>query len=187
MRGKRCRGSWPTCFNTVVYGELFATAAPVLATLIWVFPITALSGHARWGLIAAGRQRDVLVAEIAGSVTMLGVGILLIPQLKAVGGAMAIVSSSLVVWGVTHTFAAKYVNRLPLLGPSLYPGLLAVLGAGLGYTFGASPWQASAIGAGLFGLSTLWVASQLMADFRQLARAKADIEPHARLLPGNVS
>jgi O-antigen/teichoic acid export membrane protein len=80
-----------------VYGDAFSLAGTTLAVLVWTIPLTLFSGHARWALIARGEQRFVLVAQIAGAITTVSAGWWAMAQWGALGGAIAMVSSSLIV------------------------------------------------------------------------------------------
>lgn len=170
-----------------IYGEPFSAAAPVLMVLVWVFPTTALSGHARWSLIAAGQQRRLLIAQTAGFGAMLVTGLVLIPRLKAVGGAVSILIASLVVWGVSHAFATVHVARLPFLTAIIRPGVVALVSGLLGYSMASSPWMVATIAAMTFIPCAFLVDRELLPDLRRLACAKADIEPRFGALPGEVS
>ena len=171
----------------LIYGEPFSAAAPVLVALIWVFPTTVLSGHAQWSLIAAGQQRRLLIAQTAGFGAMLVTGLVLIPRLQAVGGAVSILVASLVVWGVSHAFATVHVTRLPFLTAIIRPGFVALVSGLLGHSMASSPWMVATIAAMTFIPCALLVDPELLPDLRRLACAKADIEPRFRALPGEVS
>jgi O-antigen/teichoic acid export membrane protein len=47
-----------------IFGDAFAAGGPSFALIIWTFPITLLSDHARWALIAAARVGPVLRLSI---------------------------------------------------------------------------------------------------------------------------
>jgi O-antigen/teichoic acid export membrane protein len=171
----------------LIYGERFSAAAPVLVTLVWVFPTTALSGHARWSLIAAGQQRFLLMAQTAGFGAMLLSGLVLIPRLQAVGGALSILVASLVVWGVSHAFATVHVGRLPFFTAIIRPVIVALASGLLGYSIASSLWMVATIATVTFIPCALVVDPDLLPDLRRLARAKADVEPRFGALPGKVS
>jgi len=110
----------------VVFGKEFAQAATTLAVLIWSLPLTLLNGHARWALIAINKQRYVLYAQSSGTLTTVIACLLLIPSFGPVGGAVAMVCCSLVVWIVAHVNATRRIAPIPSLNLVWRPALLAV-------------------------------------------------------------
>lgn len=162
----------------LAYGAAFAPAAAPLAVLAWVLPVSLLSGHARFALIAAGHQTQELVAQLAGSVVMVAGCLLAIPLLGPVGAGVAMVAAGAVVWGVAHRFAAARVASLPSLGPVWRPVLAAGLAllAALGTRrLGAVPPLLPA-GAALlaFALAAFVLDSRLLRDLHRLAGAKGE-------------
>jgi PST family polysaccharide transporter len=83
---------------TTVYGELFAPAGPMLQWLAVVAVVAALSGHYRFGLIAAGHQNWETLAAALGALGAL----VLIPfgygLTGGTGAAMGLVAAEIVVW-----------------------------------------------------------------------------------------
>lgn len=161
----------------VVFGERFGTAAPAFAILVWAFPITTLGGHARWSLIANGQQRCVLLAQTAGAAVALPISPFLILRFGAVGGAIAMVAATLVVWLTAHLYALRHVGRIPLLPSVGWPLSLAILVAVPLALFDPSPWLpwlkaillASAVVLAPFGNPAF------LPDLRLLAQAKSDL------------
>lgn len=162
----------------LAYGAAFAPAAAPLAVLAWVLPVSLLSGHARFALIAAGHQTQELVAQLAGSGVTIAGCLLLIPTVGPVGAGVAMVTASAVVWGVAHRFATARVASLPSLGPVWRPVLAAGLAllAELGTRrLGVIPPLLPA-GAALlaFALAAFVLDSRLLGDLRRLAGAKGE-------------
>jgi O-antigen/teichoic acid export membrane protein len=118
----------PIC--RLAYGPAFSAAQTQFAILIWALPVSLLSGHARFGLIASGHQRRELAAQAAGVVVTLGLGLLFVTRFGAEGAALAMVVSQVVVWGIAHCAARGPLGPLPWLRPLLGP-LGAAVAAGL--------------------------------------------------------
>jgi len=160
----------PLC--ALVFGERFAVAGPVLSVGIWVVPATLLSGHARSVLVASGLQRFVLYAQLSGGVVMLLGGFLLIPRSGTVGGAIAMVASSLVTLLVSHSLATRWVTAMPLLrqllGPVAAVGL-ATIGVRAA-SFG--PWWDGVVAGAIFSAAALIFDRRLRADLRLLVGAR---------------
>ena len=102
-----------------LFGPPFAEAASSLAVLVWVLPLTMLSGHARWSLIAAGRQSRVLWAQLAGAaIDAAKRSHALIPSnggpRRSAGPRW---SQASVVWWVAHAFAGTALDEACHLWP----------------------------------------------------------------------
>jgi O-antigen/teichoic acid export membrane protein len=118
---------------TSVYGEAFAPAGVVLQWLAGVAVAAALSGHYRYGLIAAGHQNIEMVVSALGSL----VALVLIPigygSLGPSGAAMGLFVAEIVVWWSAWWWAHR---RLGLAGHTrilILPIAAAVLAAGLAW------------------------------------------------------
>ena len=112
--------------STFIFGDKFTATALPLAILIWVLPVTLLSGHVRWTLIASHLQRYALYAQVAGTVVILATSLLLIDEYGAVGASVAMLACALTVWGVQYYFVRKLIGTTPFIGAALKPFLLAL-------------------------------------------------------------
>lgn len=167
----------------IAFGDAFAGAALPFTVLVWALPLGLLSGHARFGLIAAGEQTRELRAQLVGAVVTVVVGISAIQALGAVGGAVAMLASNLAVWVVAHRAMSAHVAPIPFLGPVWRPALWAAVLAGVALWFersasadlglGApSPWiTAPVVGAAFLAAAPL-LDRALLRDLRRLAGAK---------------
>ena len=110
---------------TLIYGDRFGAAWPVLAILIFVVPVQFLSGHHRWALIAAGHTRAVLNSGIAGAaVTVAGCAVF--SQVwGAAGGAVASLGSSVLIMAVSMRACRRHGFALPVSGSMVRPVLVA--------------------------------------------------------------
>ncbi len=160
---------------TLAFGEQFSPAAPAFAILIWVVPTTLLAGHARWALIAAGRERYVLYSQLSGAITVLILGFALVPMFHALGAAVSMLIASLVVWLSAHTFAVRFIGRLPGLSLAWLPLAIAFLSGVLGALAGSSIWMGAVIASAVYGLCALLADAELLPDLRRLAHAKSEI------------
>lgn len=155
----------------LAFGTPFVPAGEVLAMLVWTFPITALSGHARWALIAVGGRRYVLLAQLAGLVATLLGGLALIPHLGAKGAALASVAGYVIVWAVAHACAAARVGRMPL-AVVIRPAVLALVLGPAAALLAPSCWQAATVATVVYGLCALVVDRELRAELLRLAQAR---------------
>jgi O-antigen/teichoic acid export membrane protein len=163
-----------------VFGAQFEAAARALGVLVWVIPVTLLSGHARGLLVVAGAQRCVLVAQIAGLAVTVGAGIALVTTLGDAGAAAAAVGGALAVWMVAHGYARRQRTPPPPLALAIRPAALALV-AGCAGTLLPYPPFVQAFGACLlFGMLAPFVDRRLVPDVIQLAHAKARFAAPAR-------
>ena len=96
--------------------KLYVPLLVPFAILVWMLPIHLLSGHARFSLIASGHQRYELLAQAAGVVTTVGVGLALVGRWGAVGASVTMVTSAAVVWVVAQVYAQRFLGPLSFFG-----------------------------------------------------------------------
>lgn len=159
--------------TVLVFGSRFAAAAPVVTVMAWVFPVSLLSGHARWSLVASGAQSRVVLAQLTGTIMLAALGIPLTLILGATGAAMASVASAVAVWLAAHTLAARAGTRPPSFAPALGPAALA-----LGLILGARGldlhgWSAG-LGALVFAVAAPLIDRRLLPDLARVGAARAD-------------
>ena len=152
---------------TLIFGPNFVTAAPVLMILAWVFPLRVLTGHGRWSLIAAGKQKHLLRAELVGACTLVVSAAVAIPLLDAPGAALALFAAILASGCVTQIATRKHVGMLSLLRPVLHPIAAAAAAIILAPLVTDDPLLRGLLGGGIFFAVG---ASQLRAFFRNLHR-----------------
>lgn len=166
--------SKPICI--FVFGETFESAALPMAVLIWSLPLTLLNGHPRWALIAKGKQRYVLIAQLSGTVTTLAMCFWLIPKYGPLGGAMAMVCCSAMVWVVAHVSATRWVAPMPSIGMVWRPILLSgALIAGV-MMLDVDSIVAGVAGSVLFALVAPLLDSRLVQDIHALSQIKNDLQ-----------
>lgn len=114
-----------------LYGPSFAPAGPVLQWLAAVCAVATLSGHYRFGLIAAGRQTTEMMTTGLGAL----VALLSIPigyrAAGPAGTAVGLLAAEIAVWGAAWWCARRLQNlhgHLRLLSrPVVAAALTAVL------------------------------------------------------------
>lgn len=163
----------------IAFGARFAIAAPTFAMLAWVLPISLLSGHARFALIASGNQKLELWAQLLGAGITIGTGVFLVPKLGGVGAALTMIVATSCVWVVAHGATRYTVARLPFFGPLWRPAVAAAAGA-LAATQIAphAAWAQAGIACGSMLLAAPLLDRRLLADARALAEAKSFPQPH---------
>jgi O-antigen/teichoic acid export membrane protein len=168
----------------LLFGEPFRKASAALSVLVWTFPITVISGHARWSLIAAGHARDGMHAQLAG----LGVAALsswlLIGPFGAVGAASALIAACLAAWGVTQILAVRRGLRVPAMTP-LIPAFTAAAVLYLARLVRWDAWIECTLGVLLFGILALCADRVVLKDLRWLLRVDAPVQPESAVGTGS--
>jgi O-antigen/teichoic acid export membrane protein len=155
-----------------VFGPGFDAAALPLSILLWALPIIMASGHARWGLLAAGHQDLMLRGQIAGTVATVIICAALVPPYGAEGAAVGLIASNLVTWLVSDYLFRQRVGPLPLWGFLKPLGTAAAVGAVAIQTLGRG-WTAGIAAGVTFVLLALVVERRLPADVRRLGGKSA--------------
>lgn len=153
----------------IAFGDDFRAAGDALAILAWSLPITLVSGHSRWSLVACGQQRYGLVSQIVGAAVTAGFGFALIPSYGARGAAVTNLVAAALSWGVSQFYAVRYLEKMPFLLASAKPALGAAAALGVAH-FVPNPWLATAAAAGVYIVLALLIERELVADVRNLAR-----------------
>ena len=156
-----------------IFGEPFSVSAPVLAVLIWAVPLRMLSDHARWSLIAVGRQGAVLIAETVGATVLVAVGVFLIPTYMAGGAALALVSGILAGGIVLFLQAEKFVGGMRIVRNIALPLLAASGATGVATLMADGAVHRTLFGSGLYVVIGVFAIRGLLTDFRILVNAKS--------------
>ena len=157
---------------TTIFGSGFAAAAPALAILVWVIPVTILSGHARWALIVAGVQSRVLYAQLIGLAAGALAGIPLVLWWGDAGAAIAGLASTLTVWTVSHGYAMQLPARQPGFLLLARPLLIAAIAGAAALSTDLAPWVQAILGVALFSGVAPLVDRSLIPDLVRLAHTK---------------
>lgn len=165
---------------TILFGERFSASVPAFNVLVWTFPVTLLSGHARWTLVAARRARDMLVAQLAGGVVAIVAGPLLIGRYGVVGAAATMAIACVAIWAAAQAFVTVRVRAAPL-APCLRPVALAAAILVLARSIDANPWVACAAGVIAYGVLAPLVDRALSGDFARIQQARSLRSLHAEV------
>lgn len=156
----------------LVFGAKFAAAGPALTVLAWALPLRMISGHSRWSLIAAGGQKYLLQAEVAGVATLLAVAITFIPLWGAAGAAAGFVAAIIVSFSITQVHCARLVAPNRPLRAMWQPFALAAGLMTVGHFVEISFWAQAGSAALAYGGLLVWNFKGLYADLVRVAYAK---------------
>jgi PST family polysaccharide transporter len=156
----------------LIFGPRLVEAAPVLAVMIWMLPITLCSGHARWGLTAIGEQRKVLWAHIIGVAVLAVLCPMLGSRLGSVGYAIGAVAGPFAIWLAAHVFARLDGNAPPSFLIVLRPLVLALAAVFAVPALQLGLWATVGVLAAFVALAPV-LDPKLIGDIGRLGRAKA--------------
>ena len=117
---------WPACFLaaggtlfapvllTSVFGEAYDQAVVPFQIVIWMIPVTWLSGHFRYSLIAGGRQDLDFAASASAAVTTVVLAVILGRTHGAPGVAAALLAAGLVNAGVAGSAMLRAIGTIRL-------------------------------------------------------------------------
>lgn len=166
----------------LLFGPGFEKAAAPFTILVWTFPLTLLSGHARWILIAAKRGNDMLISQIAGVAAAIPAAWVLIGPLGfgAVGAAMAMSLACAVVWAVSQIFTHLRGHDVPVL-PAMPAILMAALVVAGAHVLTLDPWVETGLGMAVFLAAAFAFDHHLIDELRHLAKGEppSEISTHS--------
>ena len=155
----------------LIFGREFGAAATSLAILIWTVPVMFLAGHARWSLILEHNEIEVFRSQVVGLITVVVLGLLLVPRYAEIGAAAAALGGNMGVWVSSYVLAWYRKVETPPLALAAKPLLLATalaLSTGL---VALSAMAEAAIALLLYLLVAPLVDRALWSDTLHLARA----------------
>lgn len=152
----------------LLFGPGFEAAAGPFGILVWTFPLTLLSGHARWILIAAKRGNDMLVSQVAGVAAAIPAAWLLIGPFGALGAAMAMMLACTVVWVVSQIYTHRRGHDVPVM-PAMPAILAAAAVIAATKLLHLDAWTATGAGIAAYAIAGLLIDRHLITEVRQLA------------------
>ncbi|HEX3239246.1 MAG TPA: polysaccharide biosynthesis C-terminal domain-containing protein [Solirubrobacterales bacterium] len=157
----------------LVYGKEYADAEPVLLVLAAAFPLLVMLNLSGAALDGLGKVRLTLIGMLAATVVDATLAITLVPELDAVGAAIANAGAQVTAALILLFFLRRSLGpmhlRLPMLAPMLAVSVLAGLAGWL--AAGTLPDHFSVLAAAPAFFVVLTVSSLLL---RPLPREDAD-------------
>jgi O-antigen/teichoic acid export membrane protein len=160
----------------IALGPKLGGAAPLLEIMAWMVPITLASGHARWGLTAAGQQVKVLWAQICGVVVTLATVLVAHHFLGLVGYAIGTIAGFVAVWAASHYFAKAQGCHPPSPLIALPAMLSAAAVIALADYLDAGIWQGMGLIAAMAVTAPL-IDRKLISDAIDLGRSRVHNAP----------
>ena len=130
---------------TVGYGPQFSGGGPVLAILIWAIPITILSGHYRFILIAFDLQERLLLWTLISVAVACALAYPLIPTLGGAGAAWGLLAGNGVCFGLCYATVMRQVAPIGFARSIWRPGLATGLALPAGFSLAEEVWSRTAV------------------------------------------
>lgn len=153
----------------LLFGPPFIEAAVPFSIIVWTFPLTLVSGHARWLLVASNRSGEMLLSQVAGVIAALATSIALILPMGTTGAAIGMTAAALAVWIASQVLAARKGTPVPWR-PCILPMLTAaaiIVAAGW---WQADPWLEAAAGVAVLAAIALLLDRPLRETLAAVAR-----------------
>lgn len=157
----------------LLFGPGFERAAEPFSILVWTFPLTLLSGHARWILIASKHGNDMLISQIAGVAAAIPAAWLLIGPagFGPMGAAAAMSLACLVVWAVSQFYTHIRGHDVPVL-PALPAIAVAAVIIFAAHALALNPWLALGAGMAVFLVAAFAFDHHLIDELTHLAKGE---------------
>lgn len=137
---------------TLAYGQQFAGGGVALAILIWAIPLTMLSGHYRFILIAFDLQERLLLWTMVSVAVACGLAYALVPVLGGAGAAWGLLAGNAVCFLLCYWTVTSQVASIGFLRAIWRPSLAALAAVGLAAGAGSGEWLSTAIALCAYGL-----------------------------------
>jgi O-antigen/teichoic acid export membrane protein len=147
----------------LAYGGDFAQGGPLLAMLVWVIPVAALSGHYRHLLLAYDLQGLMLAWTTAGAIVACALTWSLTPELGAMAGSVGVVAGNIALLVLSWWTTRKRICKIGFLRPLGAPAaaFLASLAALLLET---NRWIEAALASAIYAGMFCWLRRDLAAE-----------------------
>jgi len=154
---------------TLVYGPQYHEAVVVFRVMIWLIPLSLMSGHYRYSLIAFDRQRLEFLATACGAGLTVVLNVILVPHYGLMGAACTLVASEALIWGVAYYFARCTIAEIPFCYHVWRPLIGGVaLAGGLYFLPPVSIWMAGGSALLVYCLVLSIIQPTVLSDVRSI-------------------
>jgi O-antigen/teichoic acid export membrane protein len=162
-----------------MFGAPFAAATPAFSVMVWMLPIILLSDHVKWVLLSSGAEHSVIRIQIPGALLMAASGVLLVPRIGNLGGAVAMVVAFVFVWCGLSLLSWRRLGWAPV-APAVTPAVVAAASLALARQVELPATLEGAAVAAAFGLLAPLLDRRLLPDLRYFARARVEAPEPSR-------
>lgn len=154
---------------TLLYGAQYQNSIAAFQVMIWLIPVTLISGHYRYILIAYDKQHLELLSALGGAAVNILLNLALIPSMGLMGAAWALVSSEIVILGIAYYYVRRDITHISALGHfgrPLVAGVILVVV--LIVVMPINLWAAGVLGVVVYPLVLALVQPELVNRFRAM-------------------
>jgi O-antigen/teichoic acid export membrane protein len=159
----------------LLYGANYKAASGSFAILVWMLPVTMISGHHRYALIAYNRQGWLFVCTALSAAAAVLLGFALEPAYGGTGAACALLIASGLNLALVYVAVERLVVRMPVFRPLASP--LAALALSIALYAALARWNIwVALPGGCAAYLAVWgtlEAAQLTTLLRAISRKTA--------------
>ena len=159
---------------TLAYGRQFAGAALFFSVMVWMLPLSLLSGHHRYILIGYNLQNYLLRATVVSGVLAVVLNLVLIPRYGAMGAAWSLLIANSANFALAYYYVRTLVVPVPFAAFLARP-LAATAVAGLVFLRCSrwNIWAAAAAATAVYLLLLISVeGKQVRGAVRRLLQQK---------------
>lgn len=156
---------------TFIFGEAFTSAASIFSLLLWILPLSLISGHYRYLLIGYGHQILEFATSLLGVLVTFFLSYVLIPRFGGSGAAWSLIVSEAVIWLAAYTLARWKIGQVPFLSEVWRPVLGGVLLAGIFYALPGYAWLGLTLASFAYGVFFVLSNRGLIAELRAVLPA----------------
>jgi O-antigen/teichoic acid export membrane protein len=147
----------------LAYGGDFAQGGPLLAVIVWVIPVAAISGHYRNLMLAYDLQSLLFVWTAVAAVTACAITWGLAGELGAVSGSIGLVAGNLVLLALSWWTAAERICKIGFLRPMAAPSLAFVLALSP-LLLDTGRWLQAAVAGAIYLVLFCWLRWDLASE-----------------------
>jgi O-antigen/teichoic acid export membrane protein len=152
---------------TLFYGSQYQQSVVAFRVLIWVIPLTLISGHYRYTLIGYDEQRLEFLSSAGGAILVILLNLFLIPTYGFLGAAWSLVISEAFILGLAYYLVRRTITHIPMWSYIYRPLAAGAILIGALYLLpSTNAWVMGGAAVIVYGLALTVIQPQLLADIR---------------------
>lgn len=155
----------------LLYGMQYDGSVPVFQALIWIIPLTLISGNYRYALLACDRQHLEFATAAAGAGLTVALTVLLVPRFGLLSATWSMLLSEALVLLLAYVFVRRTVAVIPIW-PHVYRPLAAGAAALtvllLVPAVGPWAWARATLALVVYGLGMPILQPRLISELRAM-------------------
>jgi O-antigen/teichoic acid export membrane protein len=148
---------------SLAYGAEYAQGGLLLATLVWSIPVTAISGHYRYALLAYDLQTPLFIWTTIAAVVACGLTWGLASSLGALAGGVGLVTGNVILWLLCWRTTSERISRIEFLQPMAAPSAAFLLSL-CPLLLDANRWIQAALAGVVYAAIFCWLRRDLASE-----------------------